>query len=507
CFGQTCSGTVPGGGSSFLTADSNNGRIDGWANIISLGNDGWIHFFRGVSINPAPSGQACYDCEPVCVSWTQKCAGDPLVCLDVEPCLFYSKDQFTACNTCFSTTNFDLINIPNAGVESVIGGSGYSCKVCTGNNIPNDLNQYCHKVLSVNGIDYRIVCRNCPTCELYGGSTNLSDGSLLGWSWNGQEQGGVFIGGAGWVHLNTIGGNSFIVYPWLETKYGSIYTPEEVRQKGGSPGNNATYCIFASDIERVRSAYCEQAVKGVNIIFPTGTTEVYRNALGKVDVDGLITPATTNGIINKYGQGIVKVPDTWSGPKTLDNKVYVREGDLTIKGLLTFKNAPVNNPNIRGNGTIVVRGNLIINSDIKYETNFPANLNQLASVAWIVEGDVIINSVVQDIAGAFIVLGAAGSNCQYDNGNTCDGSIMFPKYTQNGYGILFSVDPSAPGDTSNFLTVSGVIIARAFDFRRTFSDSARGSEKIIYDGRLIANPPPGLKGFGEGMPVIRDFSY
>ncbi|MFA4871793.1 MAG: hypothetical protein WC610_01915 [Patescibacteria group bacterium] len=514
CFGngngddtKGCTGAVPSG-TLTLTVDSNNGKLDGWAKIISLNDDGWIHFSRGGSTGPA-SGEECYDCKPVCVEWTQACSDDPPECHNVPPCLSYSKDFFDSCNTCFSETKFDLKKIPESAVDPVIGGSGYSCKVCTGNNTLNDPNQYCHKVLSANGTDYRIVCSNCPTCELYGGSTNLSDGGLLGWSWNGVSSAdGDF--GAGWIHLNTIGGSSGIVFPWLETQYGSIYTPEKVRQRGGSSGNNATYCIFASDILNVRSAYCEQAVKGVNIIFPTGTAEVYRNGLGKVDVDGLITPAVTNGIINKYGQGIVIIPEIWSGSKILDNKVYVREGNLTINeslGLLTFNNASPDNPNIRGNGTIVVRGNLIINSDIKYDTNFPANLNQLASVAWIVQGDVIINSVVKDIAGAFIVLGAAGSNCRYDNGNACDGSIIFPKYTQNGYGILFSVDPGASGDTSNYLTVSGLIVARAFDFRRTFSDSARGSEKIIYDGRLIANPPPGLGGFSEGLPVIRDFSY
>src|SRR5512142_1417660 len=46
CFGVTCSGTTPEGGAPYAQYRANyNGKQDqfwGWAQILSLGNDGWI---------------------------------------------------------------------------------------------------------------------------------------------------------------------------------------------------------------------------------------------------------------------------------------------------------------------------------------------------------------------------------------------------------------------------------------------------------------------------------
>ena len=75
----------------------------------------------------------------------------------------------------------------------------------------------------------------------------------------------------------------------------------------------------------------------------------------------------------------------------------------------------------------------------------------------------------------------------------------YPKFSRTGHGIFFSGSSESP------LTVVGLVIARAFGWERSYSNIKQGSERIIYDGRLIANPPPGLKGFAEGLPVIRDF--
>lgn len=491
CFGANCQGTTPVGASPSASLDINSGKINGWAQVAALGGDGWVHF-RGNSVGSAV-GSACYDCKKSCSQWTQQCNEGE--CIPVEPCLQYDTEKFDSCGTCFSSTYFDGTNIPNPAVESVAGGSGYTCSACTN----------CAIVRSAGGAE-RTECQTCPPCELYGVNSSLSDGGLYGWSWNGFKADSNTQFGAGWTHFFVNG--SGITYPWLETKYGALYSQGIIRQKAGL--GSATYCIFAKDIERVKSANCaNEVIKDVDINFLELSEETYKNAIGKIDIDGLVTSVQLNGIINKYRQEIVSLTQSnWQSKLSapLNGKVYVTSGDLKIDDELIIPNA--SSAGVAGNGTIVVNGDLIVGADIDYSAvaqGDPAfisgDLNRLASVGWIVRGDVVIDPAVKNIVGAFIILGRDGQVCKYENDVSCDATTNYPKYKQNSYGTFFS---GASGDP---LTVWGLVVARAFDFRRTFADLAKGSERIIYDGRLTANPPPGLSSFTEGLPVIRDFSY
>ncbi len=497
CFGATCGGVVPTGDSPTASLDNNSAKITGWAKVVALGDDGWIHLRRGGAAG-ARKGEECYNCQPTCEQWTQQCSGTPLVCQNVAPCLKYSEENYDSCKTCFSETYFcpsplapasecrfpDSVSAPDA----VAGGSGYACSDCAGN---------CQKIHQTGTDEYRIVCDSCSACEIYGTIANLENGGLIGWGWNGDVSNGVV--GAGWVHFNSLRGQGYIVFPWLQTQFGSIYTSKSVSQKAGVVGNNATYCIFAKDIAtNIKTQSCESLfgkqglVVGVEQKLPTGT-DIYRNALGRIDVKGLTTGIKSIGNVwyNKYGQIVETIaPASWTnGAKTLNGKIYVVTGDLTISSPLSFDNAVSSNS---GNGLIVVQGDLIINGNIVYNgVDLPSNLKQLASVGWIVKGDVKIAGSVAKAVGAFVVLGN-GSDCVSDGAD-------YPKYTANGCGVVFS------GDSANPLTIDGLLIAKAFDFRRNYADINQGAEKIVYDGRLIANPPPGLSGFSEGLPVIRDF--
>ena len=443
-------------------------------------------------------GEACYDCQPVCDQWTIIMQGEPpapLVPVEVPPCLVYSETDFETCSACFTRTKFDLVNVPDPAVESVAGGSEYICSNCTD----------CRKVDGIVEGTYRIVCNpdngangRCDSCEQYGINRNLADGRLLGWAWNGASDGAT---GAGWLHFNTEFGNSYIVFPWLQTVYGSIYTPNLVRQKAGVEGRNATYCIFAQDINvNIKAQNCENIASGLVTGVDTGFPEdiagrgVYRNALGKIDIEGLTRK--TSGARNKYGHLVNDLPaGSWTGPSDgiLKGEVYHFTGDLQIPvSGLTF----LNGANQAGNGIIIVDGDLTINGEINYGAGVPAKLKELASAAWIVKGDVKVDSNIEKVAGAFIVLGS-GSTCQVDPTSNVD----YPKYLANKCGVFFS------GESDKSFTALGLIIAKAFDFSRTFAEILQGSERIIYDGRLSANPPPGLVGFVEGLPIIRDFSY
>jgi hypothetical protein len=501
CFGDTCGGTggtVPGGGASSARVDSSTGKITGWAKIVSLGNDGWIKLGRGAGRGSANGqiGQDCYDCREVCTPVLNE-AGEEI-----------GQDCDLQCNACFLKTCFqtDLINTTDGssncplahqlplGIgddDPVSGGSDLMCsgfKKCEQIDVPVG-----EQTLS------RIECTDglASVCEAYGVNRNNTDGMLFGWGWNGNNDNGVT--GAGWVKFH--GGDARIVYPWLQTQYGSIYVQpgRSIKQQTGTAGKNATYCIFADSVANVTSANCAQLVKDVALGFPTdgeGST-IYRNALGKIDVQGLITKLSGQER-NKYGNTVVTFDDDndVGGDVVLDNMVFHFTGPVIIDSDVTFQNG--SNGEF-GNGLIVVDGDLIIKSNMAYDQDpVVGDLRQLASVAWVVKGDIIISPNVTSVVGAFIALG---------NGGVCapnDLDSEYPEYTQNGCGVFYSVDP-ATTDNNQQLSVLGLVIAKAFDFRRTFTDALIGSENIIYDGRLIANPPPGLKGFTEGLPVIRDF--
>lgn len=510
CFGDGegddtvgCVG-VPPSGSLDTTMEGITGKVTGWAKVISMGSDGWIKIGRGGN-EGTNFGEDCYDCQPKCDLWTMTSVPNPPgpdILVPGPPCIVFSETEFDTCTTCFTDTRFDAEDIFYSGnTEAVVGGSGYICTGCVS----------CKKVDgAVSGS--RIVCNassggSCPSnvCERYGVNINDGDGALLGWSWSGDGTGGV--SGAGWVHFNTEFSASHIVFPWLQTIYGSIYTPGQVKQRASVEGKNATYCIFAQDInENIKSQNCEDISSGLvedveaGFLEKFGTQEVYRNALGKLDIDGLITGVAVSGTRNKYGHLVNYNPAAaWNSDKSLNGEVYYFDSDLSISAGLNILNGTAGN---KGSGTVIIDGNLTINGDITYDSGMPATLGQLASVVWIVKGDVIINGSVENIVGAFIVLGDGLSTCQ----TLPSSDPEYPRYNHNGCGVFTTVE--VPGESSDKpLTVLGPVIARAFDFGRVFSEIIQGSERIIYDGRLTANPPPGLESFVGGLPIIRDFAY
>ncbi|MEK7212691.1 MAG: hypothetical protein AAB686_03360, partial [Patescibacteria group bacterium] len=260
CFGSTCQNQGDTPESSVPVAEFNpdSGQIAGWAKVISLaGDDGWIHLRRNATnnFNPPLSGEACYDCDPACDQWNQSCDAQGGNCVNTT-CKKYSENEFRVCKTCFTRTKFDNTNYPEDAVSGdfVPGGNEYVCGNCG-----SDSNRC---VKSGIGDSKRIVCGNsCSSCEIYGVARDSGSGSLVGWGWGGVEASGVK--GAGWVHFNPLQGGGFIVYPWLETKYGAIYTPTDVKQRAQSVGVNATYCIFANSVWHINSKNCLDVVKNV----------------------------------------------------------------------------------------------------------------------------------------------------------------------------------------------------------------------------------------------------
>ncbi|MFA5047479.1 MAG: hypothetical protein WC516_00390 [Patescibacteria group bacterium] len=513
CFGEgtnsttgctTASFGTPPSGSLLTSINSSTDQITGWAKVIAEPVGGWIKLGRGGSGGTVTKGEACYDCS--CATSTPSSAPCPIN---------YHNCKFCFSNNCFATTMPggnsggslcpDNARQPAGATDPVPGGSGKivsNCSLChIEESIPDPVE---------GSTISRTICDKCDntssTAEVYGINRDPSDGYFMGWGWGGDYASST---GPGWVHS---GKSAAIVYPWLETDYGSIYSYGNVRQRVKTPGKNATYCIFASSsLENVSSANCSavSSTGQFDISFPSqgASPSVYKNILGKIDIAGLITADPDTGR-NKYGNLVQKItndPD-WQSKIIggLDNTVYVFSNPSNPQFNIFNSTVIKNGQGTKlGNGLVYIDGDLTIDNNILYSADpiTDGNLKKLASIAWIVKGDIRINPNVTDLAGAFISLGAEGSVCQIISG----GDPSYPEYDPSQHcGVIFSVKPTM-SDQSKPLTVYGLAIAKAFDFHRTYANITQGSERVIYDGRLTANPPPGLKDLVEGLPVIRDF--
>ena len=296
-----------------------------------------------------------------------------------------------------------------------------------------------------------------------------STGSLTGYAWNN------FSGdrGVGWVQF--LGSLNF---PWLETKYGSIYGIGNVGSTGlfnaPSARYNATYCIrTAGTIVNFSSESGCTDINYTNLDFPSLSNQ-YWTIAGLIDF---------NRLVNDYEQVNFASSDVDASLKptyiTLDNKVYNFTGQLayTIDSPITFYNARGNNSS--GAGTIIIDGDLNIDSDMYYEEAVVASqIENLASITWIVKGNVYIDPSVSHLVGNFIVLG--------------DGSDTGKFYTGDDTGI------------ERQLVIRGLVMTGQFFLERTYMSGNEPAEQIIYDGRVLVNTPPGMDNVAQGLPIWRE---
>lgn len=336
------------------------------------------------------------------------------------------------------------------------------------------LNHYNDQIVAGCGEYY------CPEFN-YETLYDVDNHTLAGFAWNGNDNNW----GIGWLGFNP----EVYDYPWLETKYGDVYAKEGVSATRPPPLGyaNATYQILANgNIVNFSSLQCPGLPcdwidpNFGPIDFPLPTNR-YTNILGRLDLGGLITKV--NGNLNKYGQEIVDIDqatDIGYPNGILGDKIYYKNGNLNINDEMSFKNGSGYES---GAGTVVVDGDLYIYADIYYN-NQPLiqRLINLASLAWIVKGNIYISSDVQRLAGVFMALGQEG----------CVGPVC---------GLI---DTAAFALPDKPLEVSGLMIARQFAFSRQYLSPSKGAERIIYDGRILANIPPGLEDFAPALPIWRE---
>ncbi|MDD5251639.1 MAG: hypothetical protein PHT12_03315 [Patescibacteria group bacterium] len=291
-----------------------------------------------------------------------------------------------------------------------------------------------------------------------------------------------------------------LTYPWIQAKQGNVFSGKSIKAREDAPLKNATFCITAKDtIQSFASESCTKTPEEVAQDKYTDLTlpkprNAYSTPLGRIDIRGLLA--------GRYGEVITLTPTEFNNSAVfppadgLQGRVYVVEGDLTVgqpgDPPLVIRNGGPGEPPVSGTGTVVIKnGNLLFNRDVVYEgPNFATSLvspDQIASLGWIAldqtdsteptygqRGNVLVHKDVQRLDGAIYAGGQAG---------------------------FYSV--AAPDTDSPLpLTVNGLIVARQFHFSRSYKSKERGSEQVLYDGRAVANPPPGFADIAKSLPLF-----
>jgi hypothetical protein len=317
---------------------------------------------------------------------------------------------------------------------------------------------------------------------------NFSINGMSGWAW-GSASANTDLIGPGWENYLGV-----INAPWFETKFSSIYGLKSVGSSNQytppANTNSATYCIWSDaksgngTITNMTSkSGCLKPNYSSNVKFP-GEANKLTTVDGIFDVNKLIAQAGNDG--TEYG--IRDVGSILGSLESLDNKVYYfngNDGDAFIGEELTIKNGKTSQS--KGAGTVIINGDLRINKNIYYE-NSPVQYskNNLATIAFIVKGDLIIDPTVDTISGIFIVLGSDGLQ-------SCDPIV-------EKCGRFMSGNNASDAG----LTVNGMVMARKFVLERTRNNNNGAAESFIYDGRVSINTPPGLSNVTKGLPIWRE---
>jgi hypothetical protein len=253
-----------------------------------------------------------------------------------------------------------------------------------------------------------------------------------------------------------------LVKPFLETVSGQVYSGGEIQSTEESPVYNATYCLQSGGLitNFTSELGCTLAESPVYEIPKVSNN--YVGSFGAIDVGGILG--------GKYGA--LLQPGTL--PDQLDGKIYYFPSGLTITSPIEFKNS---SGAARANGLVVVQGDLVIDGDLSYQDRNESDLKNLASIGWIVLKD-----------------GGAGGNVFI--GPTVDRVV----------GAFFAEETIDTGGGTTPLEATGIFVARDFAFKREYASRTVGSERVIFDARVILNPPPGLSDATRSLPGFRSTS-
>jgi len=143
--------------------------------------------------------------------------------------------------------------------------------------------------------------------------------------------------------------------------------------------------------------------------------------------------------------------------------------DFTVSSQVTFNNGAGIS---RGNGLIVVVGDLHLDANIGYQDQTVADLTELASIGWIV----------------------------LDDGSGTKGNVFIDGSVDSIVGAIFAEGIISTGSSDKPLDIVGMMVAKGFVFEREYASRLEGSEQVEFDARVILNPPPGMTDVTRSLP-------
>ncbi|MFZ2803743.1 MAG: hypothetical protein WA001_00820 [Patescibacteria group bacterium] len=526
CFGTSCSasgacnGTPPAGA---LTASINPGagtvQARGWAKVCNEGDDGWI----SLNCLDAP-GSACAAVSPYwkvvfnhstgafkdtlvsgsSFAWNGTAGGTGFGYMDFQQ-LHVSAEAPPFCNdnkdndgnglkdcqeaACSTDPSCLVEKTSNGNCADGIDNDGSGIKDCQEAACSTD--PHCLPEIPANGncadgfdndgdnlIDCADPgCTGYPACVL-SGEAACPLGSANACCSDGTDNDGT--GGIDCADTNCQNQAPICTPAFLSAKFGDVYAQNGISGQttaGGQSVSNATYCLTSqgSISGFSSSSTCVESNNGQNITLPTNASG-YASTLGSIDVNGII--AGHYGPVTTYLGTL---------PPVLNGQVFVANGNATL-GATTFQNG--SGATQRGNGLLIVNGgDLTITNDLAYQTNAlspSGSLKNLASFGVIVTrnssgvgGNIIINPSVKNLVGAYFAERVIST-----------GSLCAP------------AAPTCPGEQP--LQILGLMAAFEFKLQRNTHDPNIAAETVIFDGRAVANPPPGMQQVSQSLPSSKD---
>jgi len=350
---------------------------------------------------------------------------------------------------------------------SLKDSAGETCGLCFVNPFNEGSSEICKSCKNcADGI-----CGSCDICYSYGTGIDFSNNTMVGWAWNKGNNDTGF----GWLKFHPTQTKTLVDAPYVNTVGGDVYAQKglgSMFQSVTPEGKfNATYLLQSNgDIVHFNSQCGGEDCSAGWVTEDAASMEIpkkennYQSGFGNLDLRGLLS--------GQYG-AIEFINSDLDIDSTLGGKVYYYTGDL----ILNNRNILNGFGEVSGGGTIVVKGDVFIKGGLAYQSGTVSKNKNMASLGIIVlsrvdgtGGNIYIDPSVLKLAGNFLAEGII--------------------YTGTNKGDDQSLD------------VQGLFIAKGFQFERNnFNlETKEPSEKIVYDGRVLLNPPPGFSDIGKSLP-------
>lgn len=310
---------------------------------------------------------------------------------------------------------------------------------------------------------------------------------------------------------------------WLRTQDADVFSGSTIYGRSPAGQANATYLVqatgqiqeFSTQAQNCYTALGEACSTDaartpgygqIPLPQPGNTGQPLATILGSVDLG---SEASGRGILGgRYG-AVTHLDGSNTNLSTFFNGLSVSGGGRVLNGAIVHVrgNATLDATTTLANGgegqsgagLIVVEGDLFINAPITYAVQpVQVSLRRLASLGWLVRGNVYVSPSVWAVHPT-------------DNEQACPDAASLSGCRPGVVGTFYLYDAGG-GSTGGFFTGSsgslddrplklgGLVVAQRFALQRNWVSDTVPAELFSYDGRVFANPPPGLQDFAKALP-------